>query len=306
MVYSVHAFLYTLGIMSNQKYISVEEALDWLANVAAADGLIVQSERSAIKSFADSYHINADDIIEKASRALSGVKPEVEIIDYKAKNGLLFEQLIASFLKDKKRFSLLSWTGDKYIDGIYDQTNKDPDLHIQQIINNQTIDYYIECKWHHYWQRGEFDYFYEMKTEQLARYRAFQRKNHRKVIISSPKTQNSRREIPLSPELYKLLVPLMKVVNRSFYILTNDRQPTEPRTYRNYYTRLLKQLDIPVIKFHGLRHSFATRCIESHCDYKTVSVILGHANIGTTLDLYVHPNLEQKQKCINRMFKSLR
>jgi integrase len=115
------------------------------------------------------------------------------------------------------------------------------------------------------------------------------------VIVSTPKTQNSRREIPLSPELYKLLVPLMKVVNRSFYILTNDRQPTEPRTYRNYYTRLLKQLDIPVIKFHGLRHSFATRCIESHCDYKTVSVILGHANIGTTLDLYVHPNLEQKQ-----------
>ena len=107
MVYSVHAFLYTLGIMSNQKYISVEEALDWLANVAAADGLIVQSERSAIKSFADSYHINADDIIEKASKALSGVRPEVEIIDYKAKNGLLFEQLIASFLKDKKRFSLL-------------------------------------------------------------------------------------------------------------------------------------------------------------------------------------------------------
>lgn len=184
MVYSVHAFLYTLGIMSNQKYISVEEALDWLANVAAADGLIVQSERSAIKSFTDSYHINADDIIEKASKALSGVKPEVEIIDYKAKNGLLFEQLIASFLKDKKRFSLLSWTGDKYIDGIYDQTNKDPDLHIQQIINNQTIDYYIECKWHHYWQRGEFDYFYEMKTEQLARYRAFQRKNHRKVLIA--------------------------------------------------------------------------------------------------------------------------
>lgn len=129
---------------------------------------------------------------------------------------------------------------------------------------------------------------------------------HTEVIVSTPKTQNSRREIPLSPELYKLLVPLMKVVNRSFYILTNDRQPTEPRTYRNYYTRLLKQLDIPVIKFHGLRHSFATRCIESHCDYKTVSVILGHANIGTTLDLYVHPNLEQKQKCINRMFKSLR
>ena len=122
--------------MNNPKYISVEEALDWLTNVAAADGLLTQSERSVIKSFADSYHINAGDIIDKASTALKGVKPEVEIIDYKAKNGLLFEQLIASFLKDKKRFTLLSWTGDKYVQGIYDQTNLDPDLHIQQ--------------WHHF------------------------------------------------------------------------------------------------------------------------------------------------------------
>lgn len=130
-------------------------------------------------------------------------------------------------------------------------------------------------------------------------------RRHTELITSTPKTQNSRREVPLSTELYKLLVPLLKVVNHNFYILTNDSKPTEPRTYRNYYTRLLKQLDIPVIKFHGLRHSFATRCIESNCDYKTVSVILGHANIGTTLNLYVHPNLEQKQKCINKMFKAL-
>ena len=67
--------------MINQKIIFIEEALDWLVNVAAADGLITQSERSVIKSFADSYHINADDILEKASIALLSVKPEVEIID---------------------------------------------------------------------------------------------------------------------------------------------------------------------------------------------------------------------------------
>ena len=56
---------------------------------------------------------------------------------------------------------------------------------------------------------------------------------------------------------------------------------------------------------HVSRHSFATRCIESNCDYKTVSVLLGHANITTTLNLYVHPNMEQKKKCITKMFKSL-
>ncbi len=56
---------------------------------------------------------------------------------------------------------------------------------------------------------------------------------------------------------------------------------------------------------HGLRHTFATRCIESQCDYKTVSVILGHSNVATTLNLYVHPNLSQKKKCIDRMSKFL-
>lgn len=84
-------------------------------------------------------------------------------------------------------------------------------------------------------------------------------------------------------------------MNGNYYILTNEEKPTEPRTYRNYYKKLMKDLNIPELKFHGLRHSFATRCIESNCDYKTVSVILGHSNISTTLDLYVHPNMEQKK-----------
>ena len=64
-------------------------------------------------------------------------------------------------------------------------------------------------------------------------------------------------------------------------------------------------LALPCI-FHTARHSFATRCIESNCDYKTVSVLLGHANITTTLNLYVHPNMEQKKRCITKMLKSLR
>ncbi len=47
---------------------------------------------------------------------------------------------------------------------------------------------------------------------------------------------------------------------------------------------------VPILKSHGLGHSFATRCIDSKCDYKTVNVLLGHSNISTTLNLYVHPN----------------
>lgn len=128
---------------------------------------------------------------------------------------------------------------------------------------------------------------------------------HTELIVNTPKTKNSCREIPMCKELMAIVKPLKKVVNNDFYVLTNEEKPTEPRTYRNYYHRLMKRLGIPRLKYHGLRHSFATRCIESNCDYKTVSVLLGHANITTTLNLYVHPNMEQKKRCISKMLRSL-
>ncbi len=126
------------------------------------------------------------------------------------------------------------------------------------------------------------------------------------IILDTPKTKNSIREVPMNRDLLKMLKPIKKIVNPSFFVLTNDAKPTEPRTYRTYYKSFLRTLGMPELKFHGLRHSFATRCIESKCDYKTVSVLLGHSNISTTLNLYVHPNLEQKKKAIDQMFKGLK
>ena len=132
---------------------------------------------------------------------------------------------------------------------------------------------------------------------------------HRKyteVILDTPKTKNSIREIPMTKNLLKMIRPIKKIVNGNFYVLTNEPKPTEPRTYRNYYKQFMQSLGLPLMKFHGLRHSFATRCIESKCDYKTVSVLLGHSNISTTLNLYVHPTLEQKKRCMEQMSRLLR
>ena len=132
---------------------------------------------------------------------------------------------------------------------------------------------------------------------------------HRKyteVILDTPKTKNSIREIPMTKNLLKMIRPIKKIVNGNFYVLTNEPKPTEPRTYRNYYKQFMQSLGLPLMKFHGLRHSFATRCIESKCDYKTVSVLLGHSNISTTPNLYVHPNLEQKKRCMEQMSRLLR
>ena len=128
---------------------------------------------------------------------------------------------------------------------------------------------------------------------------------HTKVIISTPKTVKSNRDIPLNHDLFTILKPVMKLTNSNDYVLTNSEKPLEPRGYRRYYKRLMADIGMPQIKFHGLRHTFATRCIECNCDYKTVSSILGHANISTTLNLYVHPDMNQKRKCIDKMMKTV-
>ena len=64
----------------------------------------------------------------------------------------------------------------------------------------------------------------------------------------------------------------------------------------DYCMRVFSELEIPKVRFHALCHSFATRCIESKCDYKTVSVILGDTSISTTMDLYVHPGYDEEKE----------
>ncbi len=87
--------------------------------------------------------------------------------------------------------------------------------------------------------------------------------------------------------------------------MSNEASPIEPRTYKNYYKKTLKKLGTPELKFHGMRHSFTTRCSESKNSVKTVSVILGHSNITTTMNLYVHPDNKEKKRCIERMLKNI-
>ena len=128
---------------------------------------------------------------------------------------------------------------------------------------------------------------------------------HTELVIDTPKSKNSMRQVPLTKELSSMIRPWKKVVKGSDFVLTNSEVPTEPRTYRNYYKRLMKHLNIPDLKFHGLRHSFATRCVESKCDYKTISVLLGHSNVSTTLNLYVHPDIEQKKQCVEQKLDCL-
>lgn len=126
-----------------------------------------------------------------------------------------------------------------------------------------------------------------------------------KVIVTEPKTPSSNRVVPISSAIYQILKEKYKALPSDSHLLSGTNKPVEPRSYRKYFANTLDSLNIKRVNFHALRHTFATRCIESNSDYKTVSSLLGHSNISTTLNLYVHPNKEQKRKCIERMIKSL-
>lgn len=121
-----------------------------------------------------------------------------------------------------------------------------------------------------------------------------------RIVITTPKTRSSERSIPISSYLYPVLERLYSD-NPKTYFLTGTEKPTEPRTYREFFNRVQKKLGISQKRFHCLRHTFATRLIENGADYKTVSELLGHASITTTMNLYVHPQMEQKRQAIEKI-----
>ena len=126
--------------------------------------------------------------------------------------------------------------------------------------------------------------------------RTYTKEDGSKLNITAPKTRSSIRTIPLNKWIMQYAVLLRGSDNE--YIVTGKEKYIEPNKYRLYYNRQLKDLELPHRKFHSLRHTFATRCIECGCDYKSLSELLGHSNVSITMNLYVHPQLELKRKCV--------
>ena len=120
-----------------------------------------------------------------------------------------------------------------------------------------------------------------------------------KLLVQRPKIDSSERIVPLHSELLLLLREITAGMQPDAYIMTGliDR-PMDPRTCQYQFAVLLKRCGIRHRGFHALRHTFATRCIENGADIKSVSEMLGHADIKTTLKLYVHPSLERKRRYI--------
>ena len=121
-----------------------------------------------------------------------------------------------------------------------------------------------------------------------------------KIIIDTPKSLRSIRTIPIPKFLTPYLRSLAKD-NHVFFLATDDSGITEPRTMQNHFVKLVKAANIANANYHSLRHTFATRCIEAGVDVKSLSEMLGHANVNLTLNRYVHSSLEQKREGMNKL-----
>ena len=100
--------------------------------------------------------------------------------------------------------------------------------------------------------------------------------------IGPPKTKTSARTIPV-PSLLMNIIKKFYTENPNHYFLTGKTKPTEPRTYRQFFTRFLKRNGLEKVKFHEIRHTFAVRAIEiPEFDIKSLSEILGHKNVSSS------------------------
>ncbi len=133
------------------------------------------------------------------------------------------------------------------------------------------------------------------------------------IVIGEPKTNKAKRVIPIQEFLIPLLKAHKTIVlteqikvanlykNNGFVICNEFGNYIEPRTYQDFFKRMLRKSEIENTNFHTLRHTFATRALESGFDVKVLADILGHADASTTLNKYAHALPDHKKTSMEKL-----
>ncbi len=142
-------------------------------------------------------------------------------------------------------------------------------------------------------------------------------KRENKIIEQTPKTESSNRTVPIPENIikdlkkYKIKQLEIKLKNKEFYsdhdyIFCDEfGNPLDPKKIPRNFKSILKKAGMRDIKFHSLRHTYATRLFEAGVPIKTVQALMGHNDIATTMNIYTHVMPEQKSQAaakINNLF----
>ncbi len=134
--------------------------------------------------------------------------------------------------------------------------------------------------------------------------RVYKGKKDTLVQINTPKSRKSIRKIPISKKILNILEVVKKeneFTQEEFFLTGSKENYIEPRNYQYQFKKCLKKCGISNYKFHILRHTFATNCINIGMDIKSLSELLGHSNVNITLDKYVHSSYDIQKKFLERL-----
>lgn len=121
-----------------------------------------------------------------------------------------------------------------------------------------------------------------------------------KLSLSTPKSKQSIRTVPIMTSLKVLLLQNEPDVlnNEDTYVTSGKTTPTDPKYMRSVYKKMIKKLDIHYLKFHCLRHTFASSARSAGMPIEYLSKIIGHRSVQTTIDIYLHPRLDDLRKAM--------
>ena len=127
-----------------------------------------------------------------------------------------------------------------------------------------------------------------------------------RVVEAPLKTKNAYRTLPLAEDTISILKEQKKKVGSSPWVFPSATGgPISPDSVLHMLHRVLKRAGLPEVRFHDLRHTFATLALQNGVDIKTVSGMLGHFSAGFTLDTYAHVTTSAQKAAANTMGKLL-
>ena len=133
------------------------------------------------------------------------------------------------------------------------------------------------------------------------------------IVIGEPKSVSGHREIPLNEAVIPFLIKLKEqqqeerlLFGQDYldegYVICNERgKHIEPRTYQDFFKKMLREANVPNKNFHALRHTFATWALEIGMDINVVAAFLGHADPSITLRVYAHALPDHKRESMDRL-----